>query len=41
LFGKPTIHGKRRLGVVVAKTDLNGDALNKARRSVEKVNVNF
>lgn len=39
LFGKPEVHGHRRMGVVLARGDSIDDALEKARRGSDAVTV--
>ena len=41
LFGKPQVHGKRRMGVVLARGDTVEEALNKARQGSEKITANL
>ena len=41
LFGKPSINGKRRMGVVVAGDKLSHLAREKANRAVKKLKTNF
>lgn len=41
LFGKPEIHGHRRLGVVVARDESVDKARAKANRACEKIKVRF
>lgn len=41
LFGKPELHGRRRMGVVVARDDSLEAARAKARRAAAAVNVEF
>ncbi len=37
LFGKPEVHGKRRMGVVLARGGTVEEALNKARQGSETI----
>jgi phosphoribosylglycinamide formyltransferase 2 len=39
LFGKPEVHGHRRMGVVLARGETIDDALEKARRGSAAVTV--
>ena len=41
LFGKPEIHGRRRMGVALARADSIEEALAKANRSAQAVKVHF
>ena len=41
LFGKPEIHGRRRMGVALARADSIEEALAKANRSAQSVKVHF
>jgi len=41
LFGKPTIDGRRRMGVAMARAEDIDKAIQKANRSVEKVKISF
>jgi len=41
LFGKPSINGKRRMGVVVAGDKLSYLAREKAARAAKKIKINF
>ncbi len=41
LFGKPRIAGKRRLGVVAARTDREKSAFDKVKDVLNKINVNL
>ena len=39
LFGKPEVHGERRLGVALARDDSTDAAINKALRVISQINV--
>jgi phosphoribosylglycinamide formyltransferase 2 len=41
LFGKPQVHGKRRMGVVLARGDTVEEALSKARKGSETISTNL
>lgn len=41
LFGKPEIHGRRRMGVALARAETLDDALAKAKQTAEAVVVSF
>jgi phosphoribosylglycinamide formyltransferase 2 len=39
LFGKPEVHGERRLGVALARDETTGKAIDKALRVISKITV--
>ena len=41
LFGKPQVHGQRRMGVALARADSIEDAREKANEVVSKVNISL
>ena len=41
LFGKPEIHGERRLGVAVARGDTIAEARSKAKRVALAVKIEY
>ena len=41
LFGKPSVNGRRRMGVALARGETTDDALNKARKAAHSVRVSL
>jgi len=41
LFGKPEVHGQRRMGVALAQADTTGDARDKAQQVADSIEITF